>query len=67
VACYCCCRWLQVSAREREYAQTKQELSKLMGGLEARTAADREALAAQTTRLAKESARLEALQVSKTS
>jgi hypothetical protein len=56
-----------VSAREREYAQTKQELSKLMGGLEARTAADREALAAQTTRLAKESARLEALQVSKTS
>jgi hypothetical protein len=53
----------QVSVRARELDTLKLQLGKLMAGLEAQAAADKEVLAAQTGRLARESARLEALQV----
>lgn len=49
--------------RGRELDGLKLQLGKLMAGLEAQAAADKEVLAAQTGRLARESARLEALQV----
>lgn len=49
--------------RTRELDALKQQLSRLMAGLEAQAAADKEVIAAQTARLARESARLEAMQV----
>jgi hypothetical protein len=58
-----CAGCLQVAVRARELDTLKLQLGKLMAGLEAQAAADKEVLAAQTARLARESARLEALQV----
>eukprot|EP00878_Enallax_costatus_P010231 GHUV01010679.1.p1 GENE.GHUV01010679.1~~GHUV01010679.1.p1 ORF type:complete len:727 (+),score=275.30 GHUV01010679.1:539-2719(+) len=51
-----------ISARERELDELKSQLGKVLAGLEDQAAADKGLLAAQTARLARESARLEALQ-----
>lgn len=54
---------IQVSGREHELDELKSQLGKVLAGLEDQAAADKGLMEAQTARLARESARLEALQV----
>jgi hypothetical protein len=52
-----------VAGRERQLEELRSELARLAAALEARAAHDREAAAAGALRVAKEGARVEALQV----
>lgn len=54
---------LQVSAREHELDELKSQLRKVLAGLEDQAADDKRIMEAHTARLARESTRLEALQV----
>lgn len=58
---------LQVSSREVELEGLKSNLTRLLSGLDAHREAEQQVLAGHTTRLSKEAARLEALQVSQCS
>lgn len=53
----------QVSSREVELEGLKSNLTRLLSGLDAHREAEQQVLAGHTTRLSKEAARLEALQV----